>query len=670
MVSNTPLLILYALGGILLGLWPTFAGYLRKAVPATATPFTGDELKTTAICVLIIGLGLFGLRTATAPALIVAFVLIAIIVALHRGRIVPPYALAVFAGLLIAATLPWWHRDLEHALTLSWNELLVFMAITIITFRLLKTDGDSQEYSKRSQIIWTLLLVSFVLSALVLSFTTGFLYEPYVLANVWHHWGAYVQSSELLLSGARLFLDFPAQYGFGPTLLIASVCGDDCWNGMYYLVGLFTLLFVLLIACIALDSNKQGLLPRGIILLLCLASCFFWTGYPSDVSSPLQTPSVGGLRFLPVLALVALLLRFDRQDDSRRFPVALGHMAWAVAALWSIESAFLATLVWWPYYLLLCGAKAHDNRALTLALLRALVTLAGVLAVLVLCFLAGYWLFYRTVPTVYGYFAYILNPPGPLPIDGKGAVWFFVAVMVLGVASNWQTFRQSGNSMAFRRGFLLLLLAYGTFSYYLSRSHDNNILNLLPFLLLVLLNVRASHVPQSWRGAVLVLLACLLGWFSTFGWDVWRDAWKNGAVAEFNPEKFRQTLSYENPETRKKLPPSAGDKDSMEAVARTIAYIHEKYGEPVTVTGPFLVSADPKSVWSAVNNAANYKPISPEHRRAFLLRTANTLKRSGWLIIHKKFSSNRELLYDFDSVYKRTYEIDLGPIFAVRYAPR
>lgn len=665
MVNNTSLLISYILAGLLLGLWPVFACYLRRDMAVPAVSFAEHDLKTAGICLLVIGFGLFGLETATAPELIGAFVLIAVIAAYRQGRIDPVNALAVFAGLLIAATLPWWYRDSAHALNLPWLDLSVLFMITLAGFRVLRTDGDCHEYSKRSRSVWAVMVGVFILVAATLSFTTGFLHEPYVLANVWHHWSVYVQSSELLLSGARLFLDFPAQYGFGPTALVALACGKDCWSGMYYLVGVFTLLFALLIASIALGNSKQSLAQRGLILLLCLASCFFWAGFPLSTWLPSTTPSVSGLRFLPALALVALLLRLDHQDDCRRYPAVWGHMAWAVAALWSIESAFFATFIWWPYYLLLCGAKAQDNRALTLGLLRALGTLSGVIIALVLCFLAGYWLVYRTIPSAYGYFAYILNPPGPLPVNVKGTIWFFIAVMALGIASNWQTFRQSGNSMAFRRGLLLLLLAYGTFSYYISRSHDNNILNLLPFQLLVLLNVRSSQIRQSWRSAVAVLLACLLGWLSIFGWGIWRDTWKNRTVAEFNPAGLKQALSYENPESRRKLFPWIGD---TEAVAYAVSHIRQNYGEPVTVAGHFLASADPDSVWNAIPNAANYMHIPPERRREFLRRTAKTLKRGGWLIIRTGSPTNRALLADFDSIYSRSQEVDLGLYYAIRFA--
>ena len=308
MADKTPLLICYALAGLLLGLWPTFACYLRKPAGNPTAPLPERGLGTISVCLLVIGFGWFWLGAAASPALLGAFVLIASIAAFHQGRIVSSYALAVFAGLMVAATLPWWRRDPGQALSLSWVELSVFTVITTVALWILKTDGNSLRPSTRSRVLWAALIGAFVLVAVILSFTTGFYHNTGVLIITWLHWSAYIQSSELLLAGAKLFRDFPATYGFGPTVLIASLCGKSCWNGMYYLVGFCTLLFTLLIAAIALDTNKRGLLQRGLILLLCLVSCFFWTGMPSDVSLPLATPSVTGLRFLPVLALVVLLL--------------------------------------------------------------------------------------------------------------------------------------------------------------------------------------------------------------------------------------------------------------------------------------------------------------------------------------------------------------------------
>ncbi len=659
MTDKFPILILYAFAGLLIGLWPTIALYLRRTAVATLSPapIARHELRAISAGLLIISFGLLYVGAAATPALIGASALIAVIAAFHQGRFVPTYALAVLVGLVIAATLPWWRRDPGPALNLSWIELTVFSVIATATLWILKTDKDKLESSTRYRSISAIQIGVFVAIAVILSFTTGFFNN-----TSWHHWGAYIGPSELLLTGAKLFRDFPAQYGFGPTVLIASVCGKNCWGGMYYLVGFSTLLFSILIAAIALGSNKHSPPQRALILLLVVVCCFLWTSYPPNASLATNTPSVTGLRFLPVLALVALLLWIDRRKNNQPYPTIYGHMAWAATALWSPESAFYATFVWWPYYLFLRGASADNNRTRTIELLRALGILLAVLVALVLCFQVSYWLVYQTTPSIYGYFAYALNPPGPMPIAPKGAVWFFIAVISLGIAANWQTFCQSGNSPAFRRGLLLSLMAYGTFSYYLGRSHDNNILNSAPFLLLVLLNVHATTIPASWRkGAAAALLACLLSWVSVFGWDIWLGtAWPgSGKVFEFNSAKFRQEFS------------DGEDWRRSEDAGRAITYIRKNFGEPVTVLDNFmnLASTASASAWSAIHGPANFTFIPSARRREFLSRTAATINRRGWLVIHKEYLVT-EWLSDFDSVYTRTQELDFGEYHVIRYAPR
>ena len=91
-------------------------------------------------------------------------------------------------------------------------------------------------------------------------------------------------------------------------------------------------------------AGPLGRAPWAVVLLLCLACCFFWDAYPPLVGSPIAYPSVNGMRFLPALALAALVLVADRPGHAAgAFPYALGHLAWALCALWSVESAFYAT---------------------------------------------------------------------------------------------------------------------------------------------------------------------------------------------------------------------------------------------------------------------------------------------------------------------------------------
>ena len=98
------------------------------------------------------------------------------------------------------------------------------------------------------------------------SFSTGIFHDPQAFLFAWHHWGAYVGPSEMVRSGARLFRDVPAQYGLGPTVLIAAIGGQGCWLSVYYLAGLSTLLFAAMVAGIALNAWRR---PAGAFSRIC-----------------------------------------------------------------------------------------------------------------------------------------------------------------------------------------------------------------------------------------------------------------------------------------------------------------------------------------------------------------------------------------------------------------
>jgi hypothetical protein len=294
------------------------------------------------------------------------------------------------------------------------------------------------------------------------------------------------------------------------------------------------------------------------------------------------------------------------------------------------------------------------------------------LFVVLFCFFAGYWLIYRTTPTAYGYFAYAINPPGPLPIDPSGAIWFFIAVLALGLAALYSTLRLAGNTREFRQIFLLVLLAYGTFSYFLGRSHDNNLLNLLPFQLLVLLVAFRAPIAEWARIAAAVLLASLIGWSSVFGWDVWREAIWNGRLFEFEAQARRVSFSYDDPSTaeyiRRFQVVNGGDPADA---ARAANYIEGSFGEPLTMLdfAMNLRVTDDEAVWSAVQGPENFINVPSARRQEFLVSTAKRLGRTGWLVVDRKFPAD-EWLKDFQSAYRTERTMDFGSYYAVRFVPK
>jgi hypothetical protein len=387
-----------------------------------------------------------------------------------------------------------------------------------------------------------------------------------------------------------------------------------------------------------------------------------------------MTPSVAGMRFLPLMAMVGWLLWRDRSSTATLSGRQIAHLLWALGVLWSPESAFYVTFVWWPYYLWLrCCKESGLGVTVQLSTLpRAAGILVLTLLVVLLCFVAGYWLIYRTTPTAYGYFAYAINPPGPLPINPSGAILFFFAVLALGLMALSSMLRLSGNTREFRQIYLLVLLAYATFSYFLGRSHDNNLLNLLPFQLPVLLVAFRAPLSDWARTTAAVLLASLIGWSSLFGWDAWREMIWNGRLFEFNPQGMRVSFSYDDPYTaecvRRVGAVDAGDPADA---ARAANYIEENFHEPLT-TLDFAMNlrvTDNGAVWSAVHGSANFSFVPSARRQEFLVSTAKWLHRIGWLVVDRKFPAD-EWLMDFQSAYRVDRTMDFGSYYAVRFVPK
>lgn len=663
MQNKLYVIVAYALVGLVIALWPLWvtekggiaSRFLFFRSMSTSTAWLW---KVVSLVVVAIGVILITGESVVSP-LIVCFGLIALASSISGGKFDTIVMLTSFLALCVSATLPWWHRN-NGFLDISNYKLFAFGLFTIIFIRLFTAKALIGE--SRFPSTW---IIVYSLLATILSFSTGFFAESNVhFLILWHHWGAYVGPSELLLTGATIFNDFPVQYGLGPTALLASICGNDCWKGMYYIVGATTLAFSVLVAVLALALTRIGDLRFSpslhfAVFALCLATCFFWTAFPPNATSPMMTPSVSGLRFLPATLLITYLF-FAKQIEYSKLRMLIAHGLWVFGALWSPESMFYVTFVWWPYYLFirrveggfLSRAKGFANAAMKL-----LVIGVG----LVIVFNIVFRIIYNEAPTLYGFLAYALNPPGPMPINPHGAIWYFLLATVIGVSTLLHSWHRTGDTVSFRRGFLVQLLSYSTFSYFLGRSHDNNLLNIMPFVLLVLLNAISTADNKILSRASVVLTATFIGWFSIFGWQTWSNTIQGGRLLTFGQKSLLTSDQKPYPSSMS-FPADA---------SRAIDFLHQSYGEPVTVLDDSmnLVRAAQPSVWSAIHGPANFVYIPSQRRQEFLLRTATTLKRSGWLVIDRKFPAD-EWLADYDFAYGRKQQLEFGSYYAIRFSPK
>lgn len=592
-------------------------------------------------------------------------------VTLIRRRFVWPYFAAVLCGVIIGSTLPWWRRSTIGVFDVSFKEMLIYAVLCLGALIVLLRDIAADKDPPISGTYKLIAVFVFLLLSACLSFNTGIGVHADTLFTMWHHWGAYVGPAELLQSSAHVFRDYPLQYGLGPTLLIAGTGQQNCWMGMYYVVGFTTFLFAACIVCIAMSFAVRSYASLAVIFIASLFACFLWPSFGPMFSSPITTPSVSGLRFLPPAALVSMLLLVESKAMRASHWTTLGHFMWALGSVWSPEALFCVSFVWWPYY---CWTKLAEGelRLAPRVLIGALANLIFVLIITIVLFLSAYWFAYHDFPSAKAYLAYMLYTPGPMPLNPRGPVWFYVAVLILGSAALFKTYHNTRNSLEFKRNFLLLLLGYSVLSYCMGRSHDNNFLNLMPFSVLILLGTVYSRLPTWFRVVAAALLVSTIGWISVFGWSVWDSALAEGRIVEFAPVSLTQCFSLENPEMAANIVKNlrAGVRaGNPEDAARAVAEIWGRYHESATLLDNAFVIARNGAPWSAIHGPANYAYMPSGLRKTFLKRTARRLHEAGWLIVDKTFDAAK-WIEDYKAAYDATERLDFDSYFAIRLVPK
>jgi len=569
-------------------------------------------------------------------------------------------------GLLLSVKLVWWDYIATPLFNLRFDLYLVIVLVCAFALFHEIRAGDSKRATRKTAVI---VLVIAAAAAAPVSFSTGFLDLPPHKFTAWHHWSAYVGPSELLLSGARIFFDFPAQYGFGPTVSIALACGDNCWVGMYVVSAVMAFVFAVLGCALVVKLGPRTIPATVVMVAACLIAFMLWTASPEIVSNTLTMPSGSALRFLPAVTLVFLLVWSERQSFLRRNWIALGTLCFTAAALWSPESLFISTLIWAPYFLLRrLDASEPGNRLRSLVagtgfLLATGIVVAGV-ALIAYRSLYGIW------PDPEALFGYILYPPGPMPIDPRGPVLFSIGMFAVGGASCAYAYRANGNTPEFRRSMIFLLLAYGTFAYVLGRGHGNNFCNLVPYAVLVLSDVVVRSAPLVVRGAAGGMLASVIGLTAFFGWNSWHTTISRGAFLAFEPRAATATWSYVFPDTAEQLREECAMQCTPADAVRALRQIRSSSPDPAMILSNEHLSlpATTSLAWSAMHAPLNYEYFPSELRRRFLRRSMRRFERSGWMLFAKTLPSFwRD---DFEAAYDIVEELDFGAFRAVHFTPK
>ena len=556
--------------------------------------------------------------------------------------------------LILSSTLLWWYN--ENFSTYEWQRSVIFLVLSFCFLKIL--------YNPPVENFWTILLYfclfAFALLASIFTFSTG-LYTS-VDGAILHHWGAYVGPSQVLEAGGRIFYDIPAQYGLGPTALLVAIHKSNSWLELYYLNGIIILLYALLLVCSILVMRKGKNASNTVVFIIaCFLTSMCWTGYPPTVTFTPMCPSVTGMRFLPVALLTLLLLLRVSGNKYFRSNIII-HFAWCFGVLWSPESAFYVTFVWWPYYLLLRYQNCSRNNIVHVVIQSVGVLVMWLLALLC-TFIISYYAVYGVLPLITAFLEYAIHPPGPLPIGIRGSVWFVCAALLLGLIAFYKEFKLNPNKKETHYLFITILMAYAVSSYFfLARSHSNNILNISPMVLLSLVAIHSVFKTNIGRLPTNILIVSLISYSTFFGWQNLRESLKEGTLLQFNPQQLERNLLNEAFGVM-----SVQNKSDLK---NAIAFVQARH-EPLLVLAMFhnLIPSATDEAWSAIHGFANFVYVSASQRRLFLWNTMTRLQKTGWLLVEKG-DIFEAWLPDYDTAYTRDQIVDFGSYFAIRFVPK
>ncbi len=530
------------------------------------------------------------------------------------------------------ARLSWWQ---PFAGTLAaWPNQFLFLGITALLVWL-QSQMERSAAQDRNSRRWPGLVIDTVtlgvLAAVLLrtTYLKGDAFFP-------HHWSVYTAPADMVREGRVLLGEVPSQYGFLSTLLIAALPTDDRFTALFWL-NVTTVWLSGLIVYLALRTwlaRWWWQLAAGLISVCAVA---FLCGDAPTQSGPMIYPSVGAVRFIWVHALLGFLLWRHRRrgatpDQSSRWVLWCGSTLWLLGVLWSVESAVYVTAAWLPAASLLAMRPAVEGlapparlRALFAGIARAL-GVTGLLLAAAVAIIAAYYHFgLSRAPDWRAYAEYATAFSagfGMLPIEPQGGVWVLLLLhtALLALMVSLETDRQ-------RSALSLVWAAWGALwavsTYFISRSHANNIINLSPVLLLIVGLMGHAMGPADRRSFARPWIWLTVPSF--VGATLWLVLTNPGALR-------RQLTGYSvEPHTSRLLAPTPPQ------LAELISHCQQVEAGPYSVIGKSInevIKAETVSNhahWLPVRSMPLFGPL-PRPRRDYYLDAYHHRRISGWLI--------------------------------------
>jgi hypothetical protein len=295
-----------------------------------------------------------------------------------------------------------------------------------------------------------------------------------------------------------------SQYGYLNILIINKLSQFTNFESSKVLIGFIIFLFIIFYVIFLIKIIKLVRLSYVIVSTFLSFLIFGNIGYADFVGS-MFIPSSSVFRFLPSLITIILFSEILKYNDNKLNKIIFFYFSFVVSLLWSFESAFfiifsLGSIFFVKFiFNLIDLTKKKNNFYLFSSKYRLLMILGLFILIILYTFFKdkNFFLFYE----------HALNSKSSLPVEivNNKLTLSFIFLLLL----SFLIVRDSLiNKKIFYHNILWFALFVSYSAYFLVRSVDNNIVNILPFLLFIVcsMKINSNHIKILRINSIYVII--------------------------------------------------------------------------------------------------------------------------------------------------------------------
>lgn len=317
-----------------------------------------------------------------------------------------------------------------------------------------------------------------------------------------HHWDTIAGPAQSLREGGWLLWDIPSQYGFLSVITVALLPIKNIYVSIYY-VNAFCICISICVAYSYIRSIFKSNFSSILSFLLCYSCIILLPGWQQSDEGSIYYPMVSGFRFLWVYLILGLYLTENLivNKISTKFYFTIGSIFWILGILWSCESAFFVTCLWiLPQLKIILDSFKYEQKSEYNLSLLYIPTILFLLTILSIILYYLYFLGHFPDPLAYiDHAISFYDGFGRYPVNNTGSIILVLTIYSVTIYNSYKNWKNPNSYVSFAYSLCL----WSVCSYYISRSHDNNISNLFPLIFISLLgSVKGSpNIKENYKFA-------------------------------------------------------------------------------------------------------------------------------------------------------------------------